>query len=104
MLRFQCLDIQPNQRIPQEVQGKVASLTILSLEEQLGKTMEGSAMLVCHCQKALKQAFKSGPLGIRQVTQDELEAHKLAIQGLHETTKTGITPNKPSQHLNCIYW
>jgi hypothetical protein len=51
----------------------------------------GRATIICDSQSALRNAFKTGPIGVKSSTQDEYDI-LLDILNLRKTLRTSVTP------------
>jgi hypothetical protein len=73
-----------------ELLGQLASLHILEWVEELYPGTKGAVTLISDNGKALRQAFRQGPIGVKDATQDEFDII-LAIRKLRQSLKTTIT-------------
>jgi hypothetical protein len=82
-----------------ELLGQLASLYILEWVEELYPGITGTVSLISDSGKALRQAFRQGPIGVKDATQDEFDII-LAIRRQRQSLKTTITvewtPGHPS--------
>jgi hypothetical protein len=82
-----------------ELLGQLASLYILEWVEELYPEVTGAVSLVSDSGKALRRAFRQGPIGVKDATQDEFDII-LAIRRKRHSLKTAITvewtPGHPS--------
>jgi len=83
-----------------ELHGILAALTTLHIMEEEFPNSTGTATLYTDCQQALKNSLSSGPIGIKDATQDEYDLI-LEIRQLRNTLRTKIqplwTPGHPSK-------
>jgi hypothetical protein len=82
-----------------ELLGLLAALTIIQQVEERHPETTGKFTLISDCKKALRNAFRPGPVGVKDATQDEFDII-LSIRSLRETlrttTKPEWTPGHPS--------
>jgi hypothetical protein len=71
--------------------GILTSLIVLQMAEQLDPITSGKATMICDSQSALRNAFKTGPIGVKSTTQDEYDI-LLEILNLRRTLRTYVTP------------
>jgi len=82
-----------------ELLGILAAIQIIHEVEELYPTVEGEALLISDCAKALRRALKQGPIGVKDATQDEFDLI-LELRQRRITLRTKITaewtPGHPS--------
>jgi hypothetical protein len=74
-----------------ELFGMLAAILILEIIEATFPSISGSGTLYSDCQKGIRRAFRTGPLGIKDATQDEYDII-LEIQRTRRQLRTTINP------------
>jgi hypothetical protein len=75
------------------------SLHILGWIEELYPEVTGKILLISDCKKALRRAFRQGPIGVKDATQDEFDiilAIRRKRQQLNTVITTEWTPGHPT--------
>jgi len=75
----------------------LAALTIIQQVEERHPETSGKFTLISDCKKALLNAFRPGPIGVKDATQDEFDII-LSIRSLQETLRTTIKPEWTPGH------
>lgn len=91
------ITLGPKSAYRAELMAIYAATTILTWVEEVFPDTKGTITLISDCDKAIRRAFRQGPIGIKDATQDEYDL-VLAIRQQNQELQTKILPQWTPGH------